>query len=224
MKSMNNIVKIGLGLIMSVCLGLNAMGQENKAYAEKLADALVKLEQSKDFAAMQTQSNTIERIAKIASKDWLPNYYAAYSLVLSSYKLKKDDIDDQLDKAQEYIDECLEIDKSNAEVHVLQAWLHSARISVSPMMRGMSYSSKSNTSLETAEKLDANNPRIYYLKGQNVFYKPAMFGGGAKAAMPAYEKAAKLFTDYKKPSPLWPNWGAKINAKMLKKCQEKVNG
>lgn len=221
---MNRIVKLGLTLLICVCTGFNLHAQNQKAYEEKLVSSLAALQSAKTYSEMQEQSNSIERIAKMASQDWIPNYYAAYSLVLSSYQLEEDDIDDQLDKAQVYLDKCLEIDKSIADVHVLQAWLHSARISVSPMMRGMRYSSKSNNSLEVAEKLEPNNPRIYYMKGQNLYYRPAMFGGGAEAAMPAYEKAAKLFASYKKPSPLWPSWGEKINEAMLKRCKEKMNG
>lgn len=221
---MKNIVKTGLALLMCICLGFNLQAQHSKEYEQSLGEALVQLQQAENYTEMQKHNNTIERIAKMAPEDWITNYYAAYGLVLSSYKLDKDDIDDQLDKAQKYIDECLEIDKSIADVHVLQAWLHSARISVSPMMRGMSYSSKSNTSLEIAEKLDPKNPRIYYMRGQNIFYKPAMFGGGAKAAISEYEKAAKLFASFKKPTALWPSWGEKINAQMLKTCQQKING
>ena len=219
---MNKLVKLGLALLIGMSTVFNLNAQDQKDYEQKLETSLAGLQVANSYNDMQQHSNSIERIAKMTPNDWLTNYYAAYSLVLSSYKLDKDDIDDQLDKAQVYLDKCLEIDKSIADVHVLQAWLHSARISVSPMMRGMRYSSKSTTSLEMAEKLEPNNPRLFYMKGQNLFYRPAMFGGGAEAAMPEYQKAAKLFESYKKPSSLWPSWGKNINAVMLKRCKEKM--
>jgi hypothetical protein len=95
----------------------------------------------------------------------------------------------------------------------------SARIAVDGQNRGMQYSGIVNQSLEKAEKINPDNPRIYYLKGSSLFYQPEMYGGGKDKAKPYFEKAKDLFAKESKASIVKPYWGEKQNLDYLKQCE-----
>lgn len=70
-----------------------------------------------------------------------------------------------------------------------------ARLASSPAMRLKKYGDLFNELVEKARLLQPNNPRIYYLKGNSVYYTPKMVGGGAKTF---YEKIEMLFSNESK--------------------------
>jgi hypothetical protein len=132
----------------------------------------------------------------------------------------KSKIDAYLDQAQKFIDRALEIKKDESEISVVQAMLHQARINVDMMGRGMEYSMKANECLEQAKEINAENPRIYFLQGQNVFYTPEQFGGGKKNALPIFQLAKEKFDKFVPASQLAPNWGKEMNEQLLAQCQQ----
>jgi tetratricopeptide (TPR) repeat protein len=58
-----------------------------------------------------------------------------------------------------------------------------------------------------AKKLDSNNPRLVLVTGISHFYTPEAFGGGAKVAIPDFEKSIELFKKRKEKSEIYPDWG-----------------
>jgi len=84
----------------------------------------------------------------------------------------------------------------------------------------MKYSSLSNEALGKAEKLNPENPRVWFCKGQNVYHTPSMFGGGSEKALPLFEKAARLFDSFETPNQLWPLWGEESNGDLIEKIKE----
>ncbi|WP_462317354.1 tetratricopeptide repeat protein [Marinilabilia sp.] len=168
---------------------------------------------------LETIGGKFFRIAEAEGSKWLPYYYAAYSYVSITFNMEDGDkIDAWLDKAQEMLDKAMGLEPDESELYVLQGLLHSMRITTP--MRGMKYSSLSNQALGQAEKLNPENPRLWFCKAQNVYHTPSMFGGGADKAQPLFEKAARLFDSFEAPEPLWPAWGEGSNAEMLEKIME----
>ena len=62
------------------------------------------------------------------------------------------------------------------------------------------------------------NPRAEFLLAQNVYYRPVECGGGKKVALPLFKKAGKLFNQQDTGNYLFPIWGEKTNAAMIKQC------
>jgi hypothetical protein len=161
----------------------------------------------------------------IASKwenEWSSNYYAAYAKTIASFIAqdnKKKDL--FLDEAEKYLEKIKAIDSQNDETWILAALITNARISVDGQNRGMQYGVIFNQYLSRAEKINPDNPRIYYLKGSSLFYTPEMYGGGKAKAKPLFEKAKGLFAKEAKTSVLKPIWGEKQNLDYLKQCGEK---
>ena len=187
-------------------------------YQETMMKNVAKLEKCTSINEMNQMAALFMRIADVEKNEWLPSYYASYAYARSTHFMHDaDSIDSALDHAQVILDDLIKEKADESEVHVLQAFVYQLRIT-SPM-RGYKYSSLSNKSLEMAEQLNVNNPRIYYCKGNNVYHMPAMFGGGAEKARTLFEKAKTLFDSQSHDDVLFPHWGSYHNELMLKECK-----
>jgi hypothetical protein len=206
-------------LITLITIAISASGQEDR-YSAAMESAIELLDQAAEPAEFTECANRFERIAGAEKSRWLPYYYASYSLVVMSFDEpeggKRDLI---LDRAQELLDQALELEPKESEIHVLQAFLYPSRIMVDPMGRGMNYMEKMFASLEAALSLNPENPRIYFLEGVNKLNLPAAMGGGADVARPILEEALVKFKAFKNPDPLWPSWGEETTRAELEKLQ-----
>lgn len=164
-------------------------------------------------------SNKLSLIAKKYPAEWAPQYYAAYSKVQLAYNDKLDAAkrDAYLDEAEVYRDEVVRIlGKNNDETYVLSALIANGRLSVDGRARWQKYGKIFDENLDNAKELNADNPRIYVLRGISKFYTPKMFGGGAKAAMPYFEKAKGLLAKEAKDDIAPPYWGTTTNEYFIK--------
>ncbi len=193
----------------------NVSAQDYEKVMKENIQKIYTLKNPKEVAAL---SNIFERIGKAEKNKWLPNYYAAYSLVHAGLlNVTAEEKSNYLDKAQVFVDQLNKTNSDESEVHVLQAFIYQLRIT--GPATGYKYSKLSNEELDEAEKLNDKNPRIYSLRGANTYHTPRFFGGGVSKAKPIFEKAAKLFKEQPKDE-LMPYWGESYNAEMLKKCDE----
>ena len=204
---------------LGVTIGANA---QTDRYSSAMQSAIVKLDSVKNQQDYLSNAATFDRIATAEKTKWEPFYYAAYCRILSAFmEQDKDKVDALLDPAEENLNRALAIDSKNSEVYAIQAMLYQARISVS-FTRGMKYSGMANESIEKAIVMNPANPRAYFMKGQNIFYTPTMFGGGAENAKPHFEKALALFkAQDTTPKGFSPSWGKNKTMGMIKACEAK---
>ena len=215
---MKQLVKtLGLLLLLTVPVCLKAQTME-----ESLSKTFMQMDTVKNLSGMMSVSAQFDMIADKWGNEWSSNYYAAYAKVIVSFIVqdsKKKDL--LLDEADKYLEKVKSLDSQNDETYVLAALITSARIAVDGQNRGMQYSGTLNQYMEKAEKINPDNPRIYYLRGSSLFYQPEMYGGGKEKAKPYFEKAKELFAKETKTSMLKPRWGEKQNLEYLKQCDEK---
>jgi len=192
-----------------------------KEYIDAMEKNIKELNEAKTSVDFQEVANNFERICEAEGDKWLPFYYVSYCYL--NYIFAGDatgDIDMTLDKAESFLEKARELSPDNSEIEVLQGWIYQGRIQVDPMGRGQSYSQKASASFGKAMNLNADNPRIYFLNGQNVLHTPEMFGGGQEAACPYFLKAAEKFESFSPETAISPNWGREDNFNMTKKCKE----
>lgn len=160
-------------------------------------------------AALPANIAKLERAVSARPADWLPHYYQARGYVKIGFATPGEDQKDQaFDQAQTALDQARKLPGANqAELHILQAHIYQGRITVSPMTRGMEYSGRVSEALEMARKLEPQNPRVYLLMANSLYFQPAEFGGGSDKAKPLYEKAKALFAAYQPATALSPSWG-----------------
>ena len=190
------------------------------AYTAMMTAVIAEQNAAKTPADVQANLARLERAAAAAPAAWEPRYYQARGYLKLGFTGQNDDQRDQLfDRAQAALDQAQKLPGHDlAEVLILQAYIYQGRIMVSPMTRGMVYTGRVSEALTQARNLAPNNPRVYLLLGNDMFYRPAMFGGGADKAQPHYAKAKTLFAAFKPAGALSPTWGEKMNDAMLAKA------
>ena len=164
-------------------------------------------------------ANAFERIAAAEPTEWMPSYYATlmYMYVAQKSMQDADKLEMAVDKAWENIEKTEAISGENSEVLALKAYVYFGYIWKNPMVNGALYSGKANELLAKSMELNPENPRPYYLKGQNTFFTPAMWGGGEEAAKPLLVTAQEKFDKFEKENSLTPDWGEGGNNFMLGK-------
>ena len=187
-------------------------------YKEVMSSNIQKMYQARTKDELTNLANQFDRISQAEKSEWLPGYYAAYCNVsiLFFENVSNEEKNKYLDKAQADMDQIFQRAKDESEIYALQALIYQFRII--DMSTGMKYSGLANQALATAEKLNPENPRVYYLQGTNTFHTPKEYGGGPEKAKPLFEKAAKMFADAKTEKNLLPMWGAEHNNQMLEQC------
>lgn len=211
---MKNILFISAIILSSVT------GAYAGNYEETMEKNISMLYQAHNRDELVEIANTFDRIARKESGKWLPFYYAAYanvSVLFFSHDLSADEKSTYLDQAQEELNAAFKLNDAESENHVLQALIYQMRITGQADAR--QYSSLADESLAKAELLNPQNPRSYYLKALNLYYRPKEFGGGVEVAKPLFEKAAALFEKSKEQDKLLPGWGEDHNQMMLEKCR-----
>jgi hypothetical protein len=171
----------------------------------------------------QDMFNAANRLALIAGKwdtSWIAHYYSGYAFIVISYIEKDaDKRDGYLENADKQIVRAKELVKTNNdELFVLMAFSANARLAVKPESRWKKYGDNFNAEIDSAKSIRADNPRIYYLQGNSVYYTPKMFGGGPKNALPYFQKAEEYYMKEADCDIFKPCWGKKQNSQLLDKC------
>jgi hypothetical protein len=166
-------------------------------------------------------ANKLVLISKKWKDDWAPHYYTSLSKTIMSYSErdpKKHDA--MLDEADKERDETVTLlGKETDETHVVAAMIANSRMMIDPQNRWQTYGKIFQENLEKAKAINADNPRMYYLKAVSTFYTPKAFGGGKKAAKPYFEKANALFSKQEEGDINKPYWGKDINNYFLAQCE-----
>ena len=189
------------------------------AYTAMMLATIAEQNAAKTPAAVQATLAKLERAAAAMPTAWEPRYYQARAYLKMGFAGPSSDLQDKLfDQAQAALDQAKKAAGADqAEVFILQAHIYQGRIMAAPMTRGMVYSGRVAEALGSAKALAPNNPRVYLLLGNDAFYTPAMFGGGADKAKPLYEQAKALFATFRPATALSPVWGETTVDAMLAK-------
>jgi hypothetical protein len=213
--------------IFFLILTLN--GMLISTHAQQLSDSaaynsgVIMIRNAKTANDFKQAASYFEDLSAHYPSHWLSPYYAALCYIQASHKVEEDkERDGMLDKAQPLIDMAGKKNPGEPEIMVLQAFLYQSRIQVNPQLRGMTYSSKAETSLKRATAADDKNPRAWSLLGYNLFFTPSLFGGGPEKALPLFEKARDKFHNFKPLMPFYPHWGEPENQHMIAECKNNV--
>ena len=190
---------------------------QSEKYVAAMTKTLAQFDSAKTMADFTSMSNTFERIGDAEKTQWLPYYYAGLALSTSGWLDPKVDKDANSTRINMFCDKAEALDK-NSEIYALRNMSAMQQMLVDPQTRWATYGKTAATDLEIGMKLDPNNPRLYYLKGESIFGTPPAFGGGKDKAKPVFEKAIELFKA-EKTKPLYPNWGLESAEAKLKLCQ-----
>lgn len=209
-------------LLILALLPMAGLAQgNNKAYIKAMKTNIQYVDTTWGY---DNYKKAAEKFAFIGAKkpgDWLPLYYHAYCLTYMSVMIKNAD---RIDSLTAVADRDLKIadslSKNNAEIYALKSLNVVNKINADYINRGLSYSKIANDILDQAMKLDSTNPRVHYLRGLYLMYRPKAFGGGKEPALPNFTRALYYYQNGKPPKEIHPSWGRKDTQEFIDKCKK----
>lgn len=214
-------------ILVASLLGTAVFAQGDTAPSDKYIKAMEALVPAVDtthsIEGLAELANSFERIANAEKTQWLAYYYAALCYINKGNMLyaaqQTGDIDALMDKAEPLLAKADELQKDNSEIYCLKKMFNTGRMMVDPMNRFMTYGPAASEALETAKKLNPENPRVYLLEGQDKFFTPEQYGGSKEEARKLFEEAMKKFESFKPESSIHPVWGMQQLKYMMSQAQ-----
>ncbi|KFF14287.1 hypothetical protein IW15_02260 [Chryseobacterium soli] len=191
-------------------VSLTAFAQAD--YDKIMSDKIAKIETCKTPEDFQTLANDFQRIGSKESSKWLPAYYAAFSTIQKGRVMMRNGntqaLDGVADEAEKYLATAQNLaGADNAEIRLLKKMSYSLRMMVNPQQRYMTDGARATEEMNTAEKLEPDNPRIALIKAEDVYFTPEQFGGSKTKGLEMFKDALAKFNAYKPKTALDPNWG-----------------
>jgi len=125
-----------------------------------------------------------------------------YTGWLVSVKRKKE-AEVILQSAHKHMALLTELGQDNARMYSLKGAFYGFQIMLDPL-KAPSLGKSSMEANEKAMELDPEEPQVWLEKANMDYYRPKVFGGSKKRAVPSYEKAVKLFES--SPERSYGNW------------------
>lgn len=203
-----------LSLAVALSMLITVKAQSDK-YTKAMEALIPAVDTTRSYTGLLSLANSFERIGNAEKTQWQPFYYAALANINASYTFTMDgsfgdksaDIDPLADKAEELLNKAEALSKDNSEIWIVRKLIATGRMMGNPMARFQQYGPIVTAAIETAKKLNPENPRVYLLEGQDLFFTPEQFGGDKQAAKKKFEMAISKFGTYKPASSIDPNWG-----------------
>lgn len=168
---------------------------------------------------MDEAEQLFERIAVAAPDEWLPNYYIAQINSLKTWnETDAEKVKAQLDKAQNFLNDAMAVEKENAELLVMQAQILTNWVAFDGMTYGMKYSTKIADHYTKAYALAPDNPRVVLGRAEWNMGSARFFGQDEKPYCKDVEKAIELFANFKPEKHFYPAWGLEHAQDVLKSC------
>jgi hypothetical protein len=204
--------KVILSLFLS-CFLLATHAQSEK-YIKAMQPKVAAMDTTHSMEVLKDLSASFERIGDAEKTQWLPYYYAALAEINTGYMLSMgktgntaDVLDPIADKAESLLNKAEALNKDNSEIYIVRKMIATLRMMPDPMNRYMTYGPLAQEALETAKRLNPENPRVYLLEGQDKFYTPEQYGGSKAEAKKLFEEAQKKYEAFKPATDLDPTWG-----------------
>jgi hypothetical protein len=157
-----------------------------------------------------------EQLYAVNKTNWLIPYYAGLTKSIMCL-LKMGDKDALANDALLWVRRAKSI-MANDEVYCAESLAYTAKMSVNPLLRWLTYEGKIKKALSLAKKLNPNNPRVYVLEANIQQKIPYIFGGGCNSVKPLIQKAELCFNIQTKPNSVEPSWGFQSLVQLKKAC------
>ena len=201
-------------ILSAILVASSSFAQLPEKFVKAMEANVARMDTAKTVQDWVDITAAFERIAEAEKNQWLPYYYVALGNVMSGYMSigeifgnNTEKTDPKADAAEKALQKAIILSKETSETWVIKKMIISLRMLGDVMSRAMTAMPEATAALETAKKLDPNNPRIYYLEGQDKYNTPEEYGGSKTEAKVLFEKSKDLFGKFKPESSIHPSWG-----------------
>ncbi|MGB3150346.1 MAG: hypothetical protein WBB27_06745 [Maribacter sp.] len=202
-------------IVLAIIISITGLAQDQ--YTAGMQKAFTLWGEGKAMEA----SNLFERIGAAEPDNWLPYYYVAQINTIISFGEKDEKkLNQQLGKAQEFVDIAKAISPNNPEILVQQAMTHTAWIAFDGATYGMTLSGKVAALYAQALELAPDNPRVVFSKAEWDMGSARYFDQDVTPYCRDVERSLELFANFKAESAFHPNWGLHRAEIALSQCEE----
>ena len=202
--------------ILFFSIGFLQVQAQANSTNKTLETAVMQFHQANKNLNYQELYIQFEQLYSVNKTNWLIPYYAGMTRSIMCL-LKMGDKDALANDALLWVGRAKSI-MANDEVYCAESLAYTAKMSVNPLLRWLTYEGKIKKSLSLAKKLNPNNPRAYILEANIQQKLPFIFGGGCKSAKPLIQKADLFFSNQTKANSIEPSWGIQSLVKLKKAC------
>lgn len=175
---MKNVLTVTLLMIAGLSL---AQSSKQSQYAGYLNASKTMWERSINLAEKESGGKSFEKAI------------AMYGLLNNTMATQDEEtFEENVDQTIDLLKDLIEENEDHGEAHAVLSSVYGLVMAYSPM-KGMLYGMKSSSLMDEAMRLSPNSPLVQKLYGGSKLYTPEMFGGDAKMAVAAFEKAIELF-------------------------------
>jgi|AntRauTorckE5430_2_1112549.scaffolds.fasta_scaffold05154_4 hypothetical protein len=201
--------------IITTILGFNINAQTS--YEKGMQEAFNLWEEDKIMEA----SNLFERIAKAEKENWIPPFYAGYTLVISSFEMKDEaTFKLKIEKATELLNQASSSSPNNPEIMIVKALANTAYINFDSQKYGMTLSGKNEYIYQAALKIAPKNPRVILSKAEWDMGSAKFFGSSIEPYCKDIKRALSFFQNEEKSEVMfYPDWGEKKAQQILDDCE-----
>ena len=217
-------MKKNILLLIAVAFCITVTAQDDK-FVKAMEPKVAAIDTVRTANELVALSAAFERIADAEKTKWQPYYYASLAQVNAAYflgqeNMKAEKTDPMADRAEALLNKADALSPNNSEIYLVKKMIATLRMMADPQNRYMQYGPLGEQALQTAMKLNPENPRIYLLQGQDKFYTPEQFGGSKTEAKKLFELSNQKFTTFKPASSIDPRWGRPAVAYFLEQASK----
>ncbi len=202
-------------ILSAILVASVSFAQMPEKFVKAMESNVARIDTAKTLQDWVDITAAFERIAEAEKNQWLPYYYASLGYLMSGYMSLGDNLfvnntektDPKADAAQKALDKAISLSKESSETWVIKKMIISLRMLGDVMSRAMTAMPEATEALETAKKLNPDNPRVYLLEAQDKFNTPVEYGGSKEEAKKLFDKAKDLYATFKPESSIHPKWG-----------------
>ncbi|RBL89165.1 hypothetical protein [Chitinophaga flava] len=185
------------------------LAQENVYSWPTVLHAQLKALEKAQLEQWPAHADTLQTLGREHPGEWLLQYYAGWVYTQLSFRAKGEKKEAYCELAAPFVKKALELQPENTESLVLMSYWLSARINADHS-RGAVLGMESRHYADRAISADPSNPRASLVKALNIYYTPAIFGGGKKRAKATVVETGEKFAHFTPVDELAPNWGKNI--------------
>ena len=204
------------GIVFFILLLQLPLQAQTSNHTKALESAVIQFNKTNSPSSYIQLFQQFEQLYAVDKTNWLIPYYAGMTKSLMCL-LKMGDKDALANDALLWVRRAKSI-MANDEVYCAESLAYTAKMSVNPLLRWLTYEGKIKKALSLAKKLNPNNPRAYLLEANIQQKLPFIFGGGCKSAKPLIQKAELCFNIQTKPNSVEPSWGFQSLVQLKKAC------
>ncbi len=176
-------------------VGVSDHNTTTSALAEAGREALRRGKDTEDVKTMLLAVADLRAAVKGDPTSVANNYelaLAEYDLGVQFQQSDKQSAELWLDRAIADTKKTIRLDGASSDAHTLLSDLYGTKIGLDGFWTAIRLGPKADSELETALRLNPDNPRAHLTKGRRYLYSPRMFGGDLDKAISSFKEATLL--------------------------------